>query len=271
MRIGIRHAVLLLAGIAAVLLTVAFTAYGLTTYDSIRGIVGDISGQSEQMSSLQDQYLQMSMFFSENKGDTFTYHYGGLPLSVSKADVARLDEQKTIDMVLDIYASNIYHVRYQTGIMGSIGSIFNAGGNKLYTIMTFIMLLIFLALAICALLPVWEDSMSTMLKEEGIMLIVICILAFIVFLIAPGIVKSIVWDSIPNIDNSREIVRAIESRIVSSLLVNNIILVILGAFLYAAGHLLEKRGISATPAKQDNSRKQAPPPRGQQKGRYKGL
>ena len=280
MKPGIRHGLLVLTGLAAVLLIVFFTAYGLSTYGSIRGIVGSIASETDQVASLHNQFISMTNFFAENKGDMFTYRFGGLPISIDKSEAGGLDETRALNLMLDLYTSNIYHVKFSSGLMGKISSLFNAEANFIFGILTLIALASFIVLGIAALLPYWEGSFSKKLKEEGLVIIGFCAIAFFVFLIAPALIKSIIWGAIPSSDVARDIIRIIESRVVSSLLLDDILIALLGALMFAIGFFIDRKSTDSTPAvprgRQDNGRRAPQPPQQkggqqQQKSKYKGL
>jgi hypothetical protein len=67
MRDGFRYALLLAAGLVAVLFVIAFTAWGLTTYGSIRHVVGDLAAQPDKAAELRDQYQEMVTQFAGRK------------------------------------------------------------------------------------------------------------------------------------------------------------------------------------------------------------
>lgn len=290
MKPGIRHGLLVLTGLAAVLFIIFFTAYGLTTYGSIRGIVGSIAAETDQAASLHNQFVAMTSHFSSNQGDTFTYRFGGLPIAVDKSEVAALDETRVLNLMLDIYTSNIYHVKFSAGLMGKIGSLFNADANFACGLLALISFAALIVLAIASILPYWEGTFGKKLKDEGLAIIAFCALAFFVFLIAPALIKSIIWGSIPSSDVARDIIRIIESRVVSSLLLDDILVGLIGALIFAVGYFIDKKtdgssspesGSRGAPrARQDTTRRmpprppthvksvQQPPP---QKPRHKGL
>jgi hypothetical protein len=55
MRDGLRYALLVVAGLLGVLLVVSLTAWGLTTYGSIRHVVGDIAALPDKAVALERQ------------------------------------------------------------------------------------------------------------------------------------------------------------------------------------------------------------------------
>lgn len=247
MRDGLRYALLLIAGFVAVLFIISFTAYSLTTYGSIRSIVGDIAAQPEQAASLHNQYSDMQNYFTQGKGDTFTYHFGSLPLSVDRSQVSGMSEKQTTDLVMDIYASNLYIVKYNTGIMGKVGSFIGSSGNGMYTIVTALLGIVLLVAGAAALLPRWTGPLPLKLRDAGKVLVIFCAVAFVIFMLAPSIAKSIVWDSIPNSDSGRDILHVVESKITASLLFNTLLMAILGIAMYAAGYFLDARSQTGAP------------------------
>lgn len=287
MKPGIRHGLLVLTGLAAVLLIIFFTVYGLTTYGSIRGIVGSIAAETDQAASFHNQFDEMTGYFAGNKGDTYTFRFGGLPISVDKSEAGGLDETRALNLMLDIYTSNIYHVKYSTGLMGIIGSFFNADANFMFALLALLSLAAFMVLAIASVLPAWEGTLAKKLKDEGLVIVAFCAVAFFVFLIAPALIKSIIWGSIPSSDVARDIIRIIESRVVSSLLLDDILIALVGILVYAVGFFIDRKAgdsgnsSAASRTRQDAGRRAAPPaqPRAQQKNggqpqeksKYRGL
>ncbi|HMK46127.1 MAG TPA: hypothetical protein VK436_05830 [Methanocella sp.] len=274
MKPGVRYGLLLFTGLTAVLLILTYTAYGITTYGSIRGIVGEIAAQPDQAVSLHDQYLAMNSFFNNGQGDIFTYHFGSLPISLGKSDTGNLDEGGTISLMLDVYTSNIYHVKYNTGVMGRFGGLFNAETNLVLGILMLIVLGSFIVLTVVQLFPYWEEPLPKKLMEEGLIIISFCIVALFIFLLVPPLIKSIFWNSIPGTDGVRDIIRIIESRIVSSLLVDDILVLISGLALFSAGFYLKGKmgGEKSTALVTRRSNGQNGDQRnGRPKSKYKGL
>jgi hypothetical protein len=235
----------------------------------------------------------MTSYFSGNQGDTYTYRFGGLPISLDKSEAGGLDETRALDLMLDIYTSNIYHVKFSTGLMGKIISLFNADANLACGLLALISFAAFIVLAIASILPYWEGTFAKKLKEEGLVIIAFCAIAFFVFMLVPALIKPSIWGSNPSSDGARDIIRIIESRVVSSLLLDDILVALVGVLLFAVGFFIDRNSGSSgsSPAsgsvrgapqraKQDNARRipprppthvkgvQQPPP---QKPRHKGL
>jgi hypothetical protein len=227
-------------GSLAILLIISFSAYQLTTYDSIRGVIGGIAEQPSLKVILSSQYSDMVKYFSENKGDVFVYDFGGIPVSISKSQVQGLEEKETLSIVLDSYAANLYHVKY-TGILGGISDLIGASGNKMLSALTIVIFMIFMGVLMASFLPNWELSFPVMLKSAGKFIAIMCAVSFIVFLLMPGIVKSMVYGSIPASDYGRDIMFVLESKISGTILANNLIMIVLGMLLYGAGYYLIKQ------------------------------
>ena len=120
-------------GIIAVCLVLSFGAYQLTTYGSVRGIVGEIALQPTQIVNLHTQYGEMTDQFDNTQANTYTYHWGSQTIDMSKTQVSGKSEQQAIGMVLDKYADNLYHGQV-TGDLATASSIAGAGANGLYFI-----------------------------------------------------------------------------------------------------------------------------------------
>jgi hypothetical protein len=192
-----------------------------------------------------------------------------------------------MNLMLDIYTSNIYHVKYSTGLMGKIGSLFDAESNFIFALLALLSLVAFIVLAIASVLPVWEGAFSKKLKSEGLTIVAFCAVAFFIFLIAPALIKSIIWSSIPSSDVARDIIRIIESRVVSSLLLDDILIALVGVLIYAVGFFIDRKAgdsvdsYAAPRSRQDAGKRAAPPaqPKAQPKkggqpqgkSKYKGL
>jgi hypothetical protein len=229
-----RTLVLIILSIAALLLVVSFSAYQLTTYGSVRGIVGDIAAESSQSSYMHGQYQDMTAYFSDSTGDSFVYHFEGLPISVSKDQAGTMTEAQITSYVLDSYAANLYLVQFGNGFMGKVSSVIGSNGNSLYMYMTVIFFLV-AAGCIGALYYMSGGLAPEDLKDAGKYVLIACAIGMVIFLLVPGIVKSLVWGSIPNSDNSREILQIVESRISGQLFLTDLIVLIIGALVFWQG------------------------------------
>lgn len=229
-------------GLIAIFMVISFTAYQLTTYGSIRGIVGEIAKQPSQSDYLHSQYEEMLSTFTNNKADVYVYNFEGLHIPISKGQVEGKDEQQCIMLVLDSYSANLYLVKYNTGFIGKVSSIVGASGNSLFMMITIVFLVLFLAASVISFLPRWGEPMPVMLKSYGKTLFIMCLISFVAFMMAPGIVKSMVWDSIPNSASSHDIIEMIETAITGKVLLNDLIMMAIGAIVYGAGYYLLRKG-----------------------------
>ncbi|MCD1296048.1 hypothetical protein CUJ83_13675 [Methanocella sp. CWC-04] len=240
MSIKYRYILLFVMGLFAILLVLSFSTFQLTTYQSLRDISSNIAEIPSQKAYLDGQYKDMRTFFSENKGEFYTYYFESLPVSISKSQVTGLTEQETIDLVLDSFTAKLYHVKYG-GITAKISEYAGSGSNGLYLVITIILFIAFVSSTIFTLHPGWKKNSTELLRSTGKTLAVMCLVSMIVFVLAPGIVKTMIWQYIPSTGNARDILEIVESRVTATLFFNNLIMVILGALIYASGAYLEKR------------------------------
>ena len=241
MRDGLRYALLLIAGLVALLLIVSFTAWGLTTYGSIRHIIGDMAARPDRAADLQSQYDDMALYFNAGSGDTYTFHFRSAPIAVSQAQVSGLSEGDAIGVVLDSYTSGLYNNDLPSGGPGAAGVLFNGAGNQVYFALTIVFLIAFILLvAGTVLLP--ERPRPANVMSAGKAIAGTGVVAFFVFALLPGLLKSIYWGSVAGI---RDILTAIEPEVTGSLLRNTVLLILLAAALYAAGFWMERQ--SETP------------------------
>jgi hypothetical protein len=238
MRDGIRYALLVVGGLLGVLLVVSFTAWGLTTYGSVRHIVGDMAAQPDKAVSLQDQYEDMAIAFA-GSSDSYTFHFNSAPVDVGRSQAEGLDRAAVIGMVLDAYTSDLYNGRLTNGGPGFAGIFFNATGNLIYFLTMLIIAVIFIAFVAGGILPFTDIPMPDRLKSAGKVIAVVCVLAFLLFAFIPGLIKSFAWGSIANADAARDILDILEPVLISSLLRNTLLMIIIGGILFGAGYYIE--------------------------------
>ncbi len=235
MRDGIRHAILVVAGLLGVLLVISFTAWGLTTYGSIRHIVGDMAAQPDKAVSLQNQYDDMTIAFASGN-DAYTFHFNSAPVDVGKSQAEGLDRDAVIRLVMDRYASDLYNGRLTAGGPGFAGIFFSATGNLIYFLLMLIIAIMFIAFVAGGIVPFTGTPMPDRLKSAGKVIAAVCTVAFLFFAFIPGLIKSIAWGNIANADAARDILDIIEPALVSSLLRNTLLMIIIGGILFGAGY-----------------------------------
>ncbi len=236
MAVGPREILFFFMGIIAICLVASFSAYELTTYDSMRGVLGSIVADTSQGASLHSQYNNMVDQFSNNHGNAFTYNCGDQPIVVAPLEVAGKSEDQVIGMVLDKFATNLYNGNYK-GNLAILSGIAGAGAHSLFFFATLLLFCAFTAIFVLALTQQWYESVSGMLKSSGKMVLVLGIIAFVAFLFMPSLVKSAMWSYMSS-DLGRDIAYVVEPRIMGTLLVNMLILILFGALLYGAGFLV---------------------------------
>src|SRR5512146_3251711 len=133
MRDGLRYALLLAAGLAAVLFIIAFTAWGLTTYGSVRHMVGDLAAQPDKAADLRDQYKEMATTFASGAG-SFTYYFLSAPITVAPAQVAGLGESEGISLVLDAYASGVDDNTLPSARLAAASMFVGSTSNLIYAV-----------------------------------------------------------------------------------------------------------------------------------------
>ena len=242
MRDGFRYLLLLVAGLIAVLFIISFTAWGLTTYGSIRHIAGDMAAQPDKAADLRDQYEDMTTYFAGSTGNIYTYHFRLAPITVDRVQVSGMGQSGVISLVLDSYASGLYNNNLPSGGPGVAGMFIGSTGNLLYAITSLILVIAFILFMACAILWFPDRPRSFNMKSAGKVIAVVCTLTFFVFALLPGLLKSLFWGSISNSGATRDILSIIEPGVVGSLLRNTLIIILLTAVLYAAGYWMGARG-----------------------------
>ncbi len=236
MALGTRDILFFFMGIIAVCLVVSFSAYELTTYGAVRDAMGSISSQPSQIVDLHSQYDEMADQFSNNRGDLFTYHYGGQDIGIVASQVKGKGESQVMGMVLDKYTQNFYDGNVK-GDYATVSGIAGKGANGLYFLVTVLLFAVFLAIFILSFIQQWYESTRDLLKSSGKIILVMGVVAFVVFLFMPSVVKSVMWGSIST-DLGRDITHVVEPRITGTFLVNTLIVILFGALLYGAGFLI---------------------------------
>jgi len=242
MRDGLRYSLLLIAGLIAVLLIVSFTAWGLTTYGSIRHIVGDMAARPDKAAALQGQYGDMVAYFAAGDGSSFTYHFGSAPITVTMTQVTNLSEDQVIGLVLDGYASGLYDNDLPSGGIGAAGFFIGSGGNPVYALVTILLFAVFALALASAVLGFPESPRPFKLKSAGKAMAVAGTATFFVFAFLPGLIRSLYWGSIANDPSIKDLLVMIAPMIATSLLRNTLLLLVLAAALYAAGWWLHVKG-----------------------------
>ena len=241
MRDGFRYALLLAACLTAVLFITAFTAWGLTTYGSVRHVVGDLSAQPDKAADLRSQYEDMVTVFAGG-ASSFTYYYGSAPITVAAAQVAGMGESQVISLVMDAYASGLYDNTLQSGGLGAASQFIGSGGNLIYAIIALVLALAFALFVAGAVLGFADRPRPYALMSAGKTIGAFSIALFFIFAMLPGFVKSLVWGSIAGNAAAREILTVVEPGLVGTLLRNTLLVILVAVALYGAGYWMEARG-----------------------------
>lgn len=223
-------------GIFAICLVITFSAYQLTTYDSVRSIVGAVAADTTQGANLHTQYLSMLNQFNNDQGNTFTYSWGSQNISVTMADAQGNTEQSVRDLVLDRYAQNIYDGNVPNSL-SMASSLAGSGANGFYFITAILLFAAVFVILFLSFIQRWYETTKDMLKSAGRIILVISVLAFLVFLVLPPIIESVMYGSLSGNNWSLAVNSVIEPRITGAFLVNTLILILFGALVYGLGFL----------------------------------
>jgi hypothetical protein len=241
MRDGFRYALLLAAGLVAVLFVVAFTAWGLTTYGSVRHVVGDFAAQPDRAADLRDQYEEMATRFASG-ASSFTYYFRSTPITVAPAHVSGLGESEVISLVLDTYTSGLYDNSLQSGGLGAASMFVGSTGNLLYAVTALVFAIAFTLFTAGAVRGFPDRPLPFKLKSAGKTIAAFCATAFIIFALLPGFLKSLVWGSVANSSVIRDALDILEPGVVGSLLRNTLLVIGIAAVIYGAGYWLRTKG-----------------------------
>ncbi len=236
MALGSREILYFFMGIIAVCMVVFFSAYQLTTYQAIRDDFGGIAAQPSQVVDLHSQYSDMADQFSNNKGDVYTYHYGSQAIDVTAAQARGMGESQVIGIVLDRYTTNFYDGNVK-GDLATASGIVGASANGFYFLAAVLLFAAFAVILVVSFVQQWYESVKDLLKSAGKIILIMSVIAFIIFLVMPSVVKSVMWTSIST-DLGRDVTHVIEPRVTGTILVNILIVVLFGALLYGAGFLV---------------------------------
>lgn len=232
-----RQIAFFLMGLAAICLVISFSAYQLTTYDSIRSIIGETAVQPSGMASLHSQYSDLQDFLTGSTNNIFTYHFAGSYIKVSRAQVQGKSEQQCNSLVLDSFTKSFY-TGTDTGDLKSTYVFVGSGANAIYALLAFIFFIIFAGILVLAYTRHWFDNNVELLKSSGTMIVAVCVVAFFVFLILPGILKSMMWNILYRSTLYQEVLYVVEPRVSATFLVNTLIMTLLGAVSYGLGFFI---------------------------------
>lgn len=241
MRDGFRYALLLAAGLVAVLFIVAFTAWGLTTYGSVRHIVGDFAAQPDKAADLRDQYEEMATQYASG-ASSFTYYFRSAPITVAPAQVAGLGEGEVISLVLDIYTSGLYDNSLQSGGLGAANVFVGSTGNLFYALTALIFAIAFIFFTAGALRGFEDRPLPFKLKSAGKTIAAFCAVVFFIFALLPGLLKSLFWGPVGSNSAIRDALNLLEPLVVGSLLRNTLLVIVLAGILFVAGYWLSTKG-----------------------------
>ena len=237
MALGSRDILYFFMGIIAVGIVIFFSAYELTTYQSVSDSLVKISQQPAQAVSLHSQYNDMIDQFSNNRGDVFTYNYGSQAIDVTATQARGKTESQVLGIVLDKYATNFYNGNVAGGSLSSVSGVAGASANGFYFLVSVLLFAAFVIILVLSFIQQWYETTKDMLKSAGKIILIMGVIAFIAFLFLPSIVKSVMWASISS-DLGRDVTYVIEPRIMGTVLVNTLIVVLFGALLYGSGFLI---------------------------------
>lgn len=223
-------------GIMAIGAVIFFSAYELTTYQSVRDALGGIAAQPSQVVGLHVQYAAMADQFANGGADSYTFHYGGQSIPIAASQATGRTEGQVLGLVLDRYAASFYSGS-ASGVLAPVAGIVGAGANGAYFLAAALLLAAFIAILGLSAAQRWYGTWKDMLKSAGKVLIIMGAIAFVAFLFLPAVAKSVMWASISG-DLGREVVYVIEPRITGTVMVNALIVVLFGALLYGAGFFL---------------------------------
>lgn len=240
MALGSRDILYFFMGIMAVGLVVFFSAYELTTYDSVRDSLGSIAAQPSQVVDLHSQYNDMVDQFSNNRGDVFTYHYGMQSIDVTASQARGKSESQVMGLVFDKYSTNFYNGNVP-GSLSAVAGLVGGSANGFYFLMTVLLFAAFVIILVLSFIQQWYETTKDMLKSAGKIVLIMGVVAFIIFLFMPSVIKSVMWASISS-DLGRDVTYVVEPRITGTILVNTLIVVLSGALLYGAGFLIHING-----------------------------
>lgn len=233
----LRQVAFFFMGLAAICLVMSFSAYQLTTYDSIRSIIGEIAVQPSGTSSLHSQYGDLQDFLTGGTGDSFTYRFAGSQIVVTREQVQGKSEQQCNTLVLDAFTKSFY-TGTDTGSLSFAYGFVGSGANALYAFLAFILFIVFIALLGAAFTRHWFETNVELLKNSGTIIVAICVVAFIVFLLLPGLIKSMMYNTIYSSTLAQEIVQVLEPRMSATFLVNTLIMALVGAVFYGVGFFI---------------------------------
>ena len=241
MRDGFRYALLLAAGLVAVLFVIAFTAWGLTTYGSVRHVVGDFAAQPDKAADLRDQYEEMATQFAGG-ANSFTYYFRSAPITVAPEQAGGMSESEVISLVLDTYTSGLYDNSLQSGGLGAANVFVGSTGNLLYAVTALVFAIAFVLFTAGAVREFPDLTLPLKLKSAGKTIAAFCAAVFFIFALLPGLLKSIFWGPIGNSSANRDALTLLEPLVVGSLLRNTLLVILIAAVVYGAGFWLSTKG-----------------------------
>jgi len=218
----------------------SFTAYGFTTYDTIRQVVGDVAAQPDEAANLQVQYDEMTSYFS-GTGDTYTYEFRSSPIDVTRAQVTGKSRDAVIGTVLDTYANQFYDNSLTSGGPGEAGIVISRTGNQIYGVTALVTAVAFIAFLAWAILGFRDVPAPEKLKGTGMALALACVFAFVIFILIPILIKTFLWSAIVE-GGADDVWSMVEPVALGSLLQNTAIGLVLAIVLFVVGYLLTKKG-----------------------------
>jgi hypothetical protein len=237
MALGSRDILYFFMGIIAVGMVVFFSAYQLTTYESVRDSLGSIAEQPSQVVDLHSQYnMMVDQFQNNDYSGVYTFHYGMQSIDIMGSQARGKTQDEVMGLLYEKYATNFYNGNVP-GSLSMVSGFVGGSANGFYFLMTVLMLAAFVIILVLSYIQQWYETTKDMLKSAGKIILVMGVIAFIAFLFLPAVVKSVMWASISS-DLGRDVTYVIEPRITGTILVNTLIIVLFGALLYGAGFLI---------------------------------
>src|SRR5208337_847696 len=153
---------------------------------------------------LNTQYSQMNDQFINGQGNSFTYQWGSQSIDVTASQVSGMNEQQSLGLVIDEYSTNLYN-GHVTGDLTTASGLGGAGANGIYFITAILAFAVLLVILVLSFIQEWYETTKDTLKSAGKIILVASALAFIILLLAPPIIESMMWGSISGNDWGREV------------------------------------------------------------------
>jgi hypothetical protein len=228
--------VLVLLGICLVFVLFVFGAWYMSTYGSVRGMVGGIASQGTMSTSLTNQYNEMNTAFQSGQ-TSYTYHWGGLAIAIDSSNPYWTSKDTCKNYVLDVYASILYNV-YAGGDMGRLYSVAGSGEHGTYQL-----LLIVLLVVVVGLSWVLWDGLLEYLRKIGLTLIACGVISFLLLMFVSNIAVGSWLSSASSSQMYNESLPIVVSVIEGNFQSFCFLYLILGVILFAASYFMSNTGL----------------------------